>query len=91
MPGGDPPAVGRAEPRVPPVRRVLMTADAVGGVWPYSLDLASALHSRGVEVTIAVSETSGGQILIQWIFHGWGSDLDRPQGSAGSGSVLPHG
>ena len=60
MPGGDPPAVGRAEPRVPAVRRVLMTADAVGGVWPYSLDLASALHRRGVEVTIAVSGPAPG-------------------------------
>jgi glycogen(starch) synthase len=35
-------------------RRVLMTADAVGGVWRYSLDLASALCRRGVSVTLAV-------------------------------------
>jgi glycogen synthase len=34
--------------------RVLMTADAVGGVWRYSLDLATALRSRGVHITIAV-------------------------------------
>jgi glycosyltransferase involved in cell wall biosynthesis len=33
---------------------VLMTADAVGGVWRYSLDLATALRGRGVRITIAV-------------------------------------
>ncbi|WP_205961393.1 glycosyltransferase family 4 protein [Paracoccus endophyticus] len=32
--------------------RLLMTADAVGGVWSYALDLAGAL--RGVQVTLAV-------------------------------------
>lgn len=37
-----------------PVRRVLMTADAVGGVWPYAMDLASGLRQRGVAVTVAV-------------------------------------
>jgi glycosyltransferase involved in cell wall biosynthesis len=31
-----------------------MTADAVGGVWQYSLNLARALHERGVEATLAV-------------------------------------
>lgn len=36
------------------VARVLMTADAVGGVWPYAVDLAGAYHARGVEVTLAV-------------------------------------
>jgi glycogen synthase len=35
-------------------RRVLMTADAVGGVWRYSLDLASALCRRGIHTTVAV-------------------------------------
>ncbi|CAN5466057.1 glycosyltransferase family 4 protein [soil metagenome] len=35
-------------------RRVLMTADGVGGVWPCTLDLASGLAARGVEVTVAV-------------------------------------
>lgn len=33
--------------------RILMTADCVGGVWTYSLDLARALCARGVEVIIA--------------------------------------
>src|SRR5213083_1615054 len=38
----------------PQIRRVLMTADAVGGVWQYSLDLATAFRDRGVETTLAV-------------------------------------
>lgn len=37
-----------------PVRRVLMTADAVGGVWTYSLSLAGALARAGVTVDLAV-------------------------------------
>lgn len=36
------------------VARVLMTADAVGGVWPYAVDLGRAYRGRGVEVTLAV-------------------------------------
>lgn len=39
--------------RAPAVRRVLMTADAVGGVWTYALDLAAGLAARGVEVCLA--------------------------------------
>ncbi|WP_211103822.1 glycosyltransferase family 4 protein [Skermanella pratensis] len=35
-------------------RRVLMTADAVGGVWDYALELAGGLARRGVRVTLAV-------------------------------------
>ena len=35
-------------------RHVLMTTDAVGGVWTYSLDLAAALATRGVRTTLAV-------------------------------------
>ena len=34
--------------------RLLMTADAVGGVWTYALDLAGALADHGVETTLAV-------------------------------------
>jgi methylmalonyl-CoA mutase cobalamin-binding subunit len=34
--------------------RVLMTADAVGGVWSYALDLADALAELDVSVTLAV-------------------------------------
>ena len=33
--------------------RVLMTADAVGGVWPYALELAAALRGHGTEVHVA--------------------------------------
>jgi len=34
--------------------KLLMTADAVGGVWQYSTDLAVALGAHGVETVIAV-------------------------------------
>jgi glycogen synthase len=33
--------------------RVLMTADTVGGVWTYAVDLARALDARGVHVVLA--------------------------------------
>lgn len=36
------------------VRRVLMTTDAVGGVFTYSLELAQGLRSRGIETSLAV-------------------------------------
>jgi predicted dehydrogenase len=39
-------------PGVRPVR-VLMTADAVGGVWTYAVELAHALRPHGVEVHLA--------------------------------------
>jgi glycogen(starch) synthase len=35
-------------------RSVLMTADAVGGVWTFSMELCRAFSSRGVTVTLAV-------------------------------------
>ena len=35
------------------VTRVLMTADCVGGVWTYALDLAESLGDFGVEVLLA--------------------------------------
>jgi glycogen synthase len=34
-------------------RRILMTADAVGGVWNYALELSRGLGARGVEVVLA--------------------------------------
>jgi glycogen(starch) synthase len=34
-------------------RKVLMTADTVGGVWQYALELARGLAERGIDVTIA--------------------------------------
>ena len=35
------------------VKKVLMTADTVGGVWTYALELAAGLGEHGVEVAIA--------------------------------------
>lgn len=37
----------------PQPRRVLMTADAVGGVWTYAMELCGELGRRGVEVLLA--------------------------------------
>jgi len=37
-----------------PGLRVLMTADAVGGVWQYALDLAEGLRPHGVDTVLAV-------------------------------------
>ena len=34
--------------------RVLLTTDAVGGVWTYSLDLARELGRNGIETVLAV-------------------------------------
>lgn len=36
------------------LRRLLMTADAVGGVWTYALELARGLTGRGVELCLVV-------------------------------------
>lgn len=48
----------------PPVRRVLMTADTVGGVWTYALELCRALAGDGVQVDLA---TLGAPLsLAQW-------------------------
>lgn len=35
------------------VRRLLMTVDAIGGVWRYSMDVARSLSLRGIEVVFA--------------------------------------
>jgi glycosyltransferase involved in cell wall biosynthesis len=35
-------------------RRILMTADTVGGVWTYALDLARGLAAQGVQTVLAV-------------------------------------
>jgi len=37
----------------PGIRRLLMTADTVGGVWTYALELSRALVTRDIEVHIA--------------------------------------
>lgn len=36
-----------------PTKRILMTADTVGGVWTYALELAAALGEHGIEVALA--------------------------------------
>jgi glycogen synthase len=36
------------------IRRVLMSADAVGGVWTFALELARGLDRHGIEVLLAV-------------------------------------
>jgi glycosyltransferase involved in cell wall biosynthesis len=38
---------------LPPSVRILMTVDAVGGVWSYAMDLARALAPRGIFFTLA--------------------------------------
>ena len=43
-----------ASPDQNPNLHVLMTADAVGGVWQYAVDLAGGLRAHGVETTLAV-------------------------------------
>ncbi|HZQ45663.1 MAG TPA: glycosyltransferase family 4 protein [Verrucomicrobiae bacterium] len=40
-------------PFLNPPKRILMTADTIGGVWTYALELARALASHGVEVVMA--------------------------------------
>jgi glycosyltransferase involved in cell wall biosynthesis len=35
-------------------RRILMTVDAVGGVWTYALDLAAGLRRHGIETVLAM-------------------------------------
>jgi glycosyltransferase involved in cell wall biosynthesis len=44
----------RVLPTPEPKMRVLLTADAVGGVWQYSIDLARELAGHGVQVAVAV-------------------------------------
>ncbi|MFP2929651.1 glycosyltransferase family 4 protein, partial [Pyxidicoccus sp. 3LG] len=42
-----------SDSRPPRLRRVLMTADTIGGVWTYALELARAFAPLDVEVTLA--------------------------------------
>jgi glycosyltransferase involved in cell wall biosynthesis len=44
----------RGDADIGTARRILMTADAVGGVWQYSLELASGFCANGGEVRVAV-------------------------------------
>lgn len=45
-----------------PTRCILMTADTVGGVWTYALELAAALREHGVKVVLA---TMGAPLTLQ--------------------------
>ena len=45
--------IPRASGKLKPGLRVLMTVDAAGGVWDYSLQLSQALAPHGVEVVLA--------------------------------------
>ncbi len=45
-----------------PTKRILMTADTVGGVWTYALDLAAALGEYGIKVALA---TMGAPLTLQ--------------------------
>ncbi len=42
-----------------------MTADAIGGVWPYTVDLCAALSSAGVEVLVATLGTAPSPEQVQ--------------------------
>lgn len=67
-------------------RRVLMTADAAGGVWTYALELARGLAARGIDTALAVMgaalepdqrcEARGLQVLegpfkLEWMDDPW--------------------
>lgn len=39
-------------PRPPAVQRILMTVDAVGGVWRYAMDLSQSLQRRGLAIAL---------------------------------------
>ena len=43
----------------PHLKRLLVTADTLGGVWTYALELARALHQHGIQVVLA---TMGGPL-----------------------------
>jgi glycosyltransferase involved in cell wall biosynthesis len=56
-----------------PVQHVLMTADTVGGVWTYALELARAFEERGIRVSLA---TMGAALRPdQWKEADWLSNL----------------
>lgn len=71
--------------------RVLMTADTVGGVWTYAVELATALRERDVEVVLAtmgrpLSPAQWGDVRdlkvfesayrLEWMDDAW-DDVDR--------------
>jgi glycosyltransferase involved in cell wall biosynthesis len=52
-PAGPSALLYRPEPATRKSLRVLMTLDAVGGVWRYAMDLGSALAARGIAIIFA--------------------------------------
>jgi glycosyltransferase involved in cell wall biosynthesis len=59
------------------MNRVLMTTDAVGGVWAYTVELARALEGHGIEVAVGVmgppptdaQRAEIGMLTNTWLFH----------------------
>ncbi|MBL0405967.1 glycosyltransferase family 4 protein [Microvirga aerilata] len=74
---------------------VLMTADAVGGVWQYALDLAESLRRHGVETTLAVlgpapsvdqqatAEAAGAQLILTGLPLDWTAEAREEVEEAG--------
>ncbi len=74
---------------------VLMTADAVGGVWQYALDLAEGLRRHGVETTLAVlgpalssdqqatAEAAGAKIILTGLPLDWTAESQDEVAEAG--------
>jgi glycogen synthase len=52
-------------PYAPAPKRILMTADTVGGVWTYALELSLALAASGVEVALATMGATLSKSQIQ--------------------------
>lgn len=75
--------------------RVLMTADAVGGVWQYALDLVEGLRPHGVETTLAVlgpaptadqqamAEAAGARLILTGLPLDWTADTQDEVEEAG--------
>ncbi|KLK94479.1 glycosyl transferase family 1 [Microvirga vignae] len=80
--------------------RVLMTADAVGGVWQYALDVAEGLRTYGVETTLVVlgpapsddqikrAETAGVDLITTRLPLDW--TAERPQEVEEAGRAIVH-
>lgn len=74
---------------------VLMTADAVGGVWQYALDLAESLRRHGVETTLAVlgpapsvdqqatAEAAGAKLILTGLPLDWTAEAREEVEEAG--------
>ncbi|ACB79439.1 glycosyl transferase group 1 [Methylorubrum populi BJ001] len=82
-----------------PPAHILMTADALGGVWQYSLELATGLRQRGLTVTIALmgpapsaaalaeaEAASGARILPTGLPLDW--TAERPDAVLGAAAAL---